>query len=362
MTDRTPFVPRRGRPGASLFLGALLTLGLVACEFPTELPKWDTTWIVPAESTTISVTRLLPSSITTTPGGTSFVLGLPAVTVSRTLGEICGLPCTVANGLIVPKPAFETSFAISIALPPEVVSAQVTSGTIQVALTHDFPFDPIRPGALTRGFIAVTATVGNTVIARDSIAGENTAFAPGTTLNRVLTLAPANVTGPIAVAVRLNSPAGDPVTIDVTDRFTLTATPNQVLVNQALVRVASRTIEATEVELDLGDIDETVTDNVKAGALLLTLDNPFGVTGNLSLVITAPGTTITKSAALAQGRSTARVEFSQAEIRSILGAGPVRLRVSGAVCATTPCTTLVTPSQSVAISSRLELTIGPKGN
>ncbi|MBW3628426.1 MAG: hypothetical protein KY464_03930 [Gemmatimonadetes bacterium] len=363
MIDRIPFVPRRGRPGApSVFLGALLTLGLAACEFPTELPKWDTTWIVPAESTTISVTRLLPSSITTGAGGTSFVLDLQPVTVSRTLAEICGSPCALANGLIVPKPRFETAFGTSISLPAEVVFAQVTGGSVRIALTHDFSFDPIRPSASARGFIVVTATAGTAVIGRDSIAGENTAFAAGTTLNRVLTLSATNVTGPIAINVRLNSPAGDPVTIDTSDRLSLTATPTQIQLSQAQIRVSNRTIDATEVELDLGDIDEAVTENVKGGALLLSLANPFTVTGNLSAVITAPGTTITKAIPLAQGFSSVRVEFNQQEIQSILGASPVRLRVSGSVCGSAPCTPTVTPTQSVTIASRLELTIGPKGN
>ena len=363
MIDRIPFVPRRGRPGTpSALLGALLTLGLAACDFPTELPKWDTTWIVPADSTTISVAKLLPSTVTTGSGGTTFVLSLQSVTVSRTLAEICGVPCTVANGFTVPKPEFETNFGTTIALPSDVVSAQVIGGTIQVALTHDFPFDPIRPSATARGNLILTATVGNTVVARDSIAGENTAFASGTTLTRPLTLTAANVAGPIAIDVKVRSPAGDSVTIDTSDRLSLTATPTQIQVSQAQVRVANRTVDATEVELDLGDIDESVTENVRAGALLLRLANPFAVTGNLSLVITGPERAITKTVALAQGNSTARVELDEQEIQSILRASPVRLRVSGSVCGTAPCTTTVTPLQSVTIASRLELTIGAKEN
>jgi hypothetical protein len=127
------------------------------------------------------------------------------------------------------------------------------------------------------------------------------------------------------------------------------------------VRVANRAVDAAEVELDLADIDETVSDNAKAGALILTLTNPFAVSGDLSLVITTPGTTVTKSVALTQGTTTTRVEFNEQEIRSILGAS-VRLRATGSVCSAGACTTDVTPSQSVAIASRLELTIGPKEN
>jgi hypothetical protein len=360
MTDRTSSVLLRGRQRAPALLGAVLTLGLAACEFPTEIPKWDTLWVVPADSASIGVGEILPSTITTAPGGSAFELSLQPVTVTRTLGELCGPGCSLASGLTVPKPAFTATLAASVPLPGDIVSAQLTGGTIQVALSHDFPFDPIRPSSTERGYIVLTATVGSTVIARDSIAGEATAFDPGTTLTRTLTLAAATVDGPVTVSATLSSPAGDPVTIDTSDGLTFTVTPSQIRVSQAQVRVANLTIDAAEVELDVGDVDAAVTDNVRAGALLLALDNPFAVSGDLGITITTgPGATINKSVPLAQGKSNVRVEFNEQEIRSILEGSPVMLRANGVVCATT-CTTAVTPTQTLTIASRLELTIGPK--
>jgi hypothetical protein len=358
MIERTPLVsPRRRQRAPRALLGALLTLGLAACDFPTEIPKWDTTWLVPADSTTIGVSSLLPSSITTNSNASAFLLSVQPVTLGQSLGDLCGGACAPLNGLTVPKPAFSGTVSSSISLPAEVVS--VSGGQAAVTLSHDFSFDPLRPAPGQFGYIVVSLTSGSTVLATDSMAGETLDFPAGVVRTRTLTLNGA-VNGPIGVTVKTFSPAGGTVTIDLSDRLTVT-TPSQLQFGQSQIRVTNRTINTTDVELDLGDIDETVTERTKAGALLLTLINPFAVSGDLTITITAPGTTITKTVALAQGTTNARVEFNHDEIQAILQSSPVLLRASGAVCASA-CTTTVTPSQSVKIASRLELTIGPKEN
>ena len=339
-----------------------LAFGLAACEFPTELPKWDTTWVIPGENTTIGVATLLPSSISTS--GSNFVLSLPAVSITQTLGDMCGAVCTnpLVQGQTIPKPAFDFNSSSTIALPSGVNSVTLAGGTLAVSLTHDFSFDPLRPAADSYGFILLTATSNGTTVARDSIAGEAQAFDPGTTITRSVALtAPSTVSGPITVTVRVFSPAGGTVTIDSNDRLEVSVTPTQVLVSQATIGVNNRTISATSVELDLGEegLDETVTDRTKAGALLLTVANPFaGTTGTLNVVVNANGSTISKSVTLAAGTSTARVEFNQQEIRTILGSGTVTLNVTGTVSGPA-AGVAVTPTQVVTISSRLELTVGP---
>lgn len=354
-TLRSPRSTRRGHP---LWLAVPLISLLAACDFPTELPKWDTTWVVPGESTTISVSSLLPSSITTS--GNNFVLSLQPATFTQTLGQMCGGTCTALNGFTVPKPAFTTSFSSSISLPSDVVSAQVTGGQVRVVLSNNLGFDPIRPSAIARGHVVVTATAGSTVLARDSIAGESTAFTSGSTLTRTLTLGAATVSGPITIGIKVSSPEGDPVTINTNNSLSVTATPQTISVSQANVRVTNRAITGASVELDLADVDEEVTSRVKSGALLLTLVNPFaGTTGTLSVRIVTPSAIITKSVSLAAGTSSARVEFNQQEIQAILGSSPVTLSVSGTVSGPA-AGVAVTPSQVVAISSRLELTVGPK--
>lgn len=358
MTDRNPSATRRGGRTLPVLLGALLSVGLAACEFPTEVPKWDTTWVVPADSTTIGVSSLLPASVTTTSNGSAFLLSVTPVSLSQSLGQLCGATCTALQGMTVPKPALSNTVTSTISLPGDVVS--VSGGQLPVTLSHDFTFDPLRPAAGVYGYIVVTATSGATVLAKDSLAGETLDFPAGVVRTRTLALAGA-VDGPVTVTIKTFSPAGGTATIDLSDRLAVT-TPTQVQFSQAQVRVANRTISAADVELDLADIDEAVTDRTKGGALLLSLSNPFAVTGNLALTITAPNTVITKTVALAQGTTSARVEFNQQEIKAILGGGPVRIRASGAVCGSGACTTTVTPGQTVSIATRLELTIGPKEN
>jgi hypothetical protein len=356
MTDRIPFAPRRGRQSAAVILGALLTLGLAACEVPTELPKWDTTWVVPADSTTIGVSSLLPSSVTTTSNGSAFLLNVQPLSFTQTLGQLCGAGCNGLQGSTVPKPAFTNTVSSEIALPNDVVS--VKDGQVAVTLSHDFSFDPLRPAPGQYGYILVTATSGSTVLASDSLPGQSLDFPAGLVRTRNLTLN-GTISGPITVSVKTFSPAGGTVNVDLSDRLAV-GTPAQIQFSQSQIRVSNRAINTSDVELDLGDIDEDVSSRTKAGALLLTLSNPFAVTGNLSLVITAAGTTITKPVALAQGTTSARVDFNLQEIQAILGTSPVKLKVGGAVCASASCTTTVSPSQTVTIASRLSLTIGPK--
>lgn len=342
-----------------------LALGLAACDFPTELPKWDTTWVIPGDVTTIGVSTLLPASISTS--GSNFVLSLPAVSITQTLGQLCGAVCTnpLVQGQTIPKPAFDFSSSSSIALPSDVNAVTLAGGTLAVSLAHDFSFDPIRPSANAYGFILLTATSNGVTLARDSIAGQDQPFAPGSTITRSVALAASStVSGPITVTLRVFSPAGGSATVDSNDRLEVSVIPTQVQVSQAVIPVNNRTVTAGSVELDLGEegLDETLTDRTRAGALLLAVANPFaGTSGTLSVVIHANGSTIHKSVTLAAGTTTARVEFNQEEIRTILGSGTVTLNVSGTVSGPAAGVT-VTPTQVVTISSRLELTVGPAEN
>jgi hypothetical protein len=336
----------------------LALFALAACEVPTSLPKWDTLWIAPGQGTTIGVSSLLPADVVVAPGGDAFELVVPPVTFQETLGEACS-SCALLNGLVLPKPAFTLTIGSTAQLPGDVISAKLASGKVDVSLSHDFAFDPLRPSASARGYLLLVARSGSTVLARDSIAGEATAWPSGSTLQRSLSLAPATISGGVEVSVTLFSPAGDPVRIDTNQKVTITAAPSQLRVSEAQVKVANESITATDVDLDLADIDDVVIDHQKGGALLLDIDNPFDVTGSLTLTITAPGTTITRPLTLKSGASTERVELSESELASILGRSPVRLSASGSVSAPAAGAT-VTPSGSVVIESRLELTIGPK--
>ena len=349
---------RRSRTLTGRFAPGLALLALGACEVPTSLPEWDTLWIAPGQSTTISVASLLPGQVSVTGGGDAFQLDVAPVSFQESLGEACPA-CALANGFTLPKPAFTLEISATAPLPSDVVTANLASGQVAVALTHNFGFDPLRPSASARGYLVLTARSGTTTLVRDSISGNDLAWPQGSTINRTLSLSPAVIASGVEVAAKLYSPAGDPVKIDTNQRLSLTATPTLLRASEAKVHVTNQAITVEEVDLDLEDIDDVVVDHQKGGALLLDISNPFDVTGNLALTITAPGTTINRQLALKTGDFTARIELSESDLSSILGRSPVRLSATGSVSGPAGGVT-VKPSQNVDIDSRLELTIGPK--
>jgi hypothetical protein len=340
----------RGRP----MLAALLAAAAAACDIPTESPTWDTLWVVPGDSVAIQASSFFPSGVTDAPGGGAFVLALPTVTFSRSLGEMCGAACQAANGLTVPKPAFTASFSSTLALPAEVVSASVAGGRIDVRLSHNFSFDPIRPDGAARGYIRVVATSGGTTLATDSVSGDATPFAPGATLARTLTLAAGTATGPVTLTVTVGSPAGGTTRIDTNQRLTVTATPSDVRATQAQVRVATtRTITGTPVEL--GTTDES--DRIEGAAVVVQTENPFAVTGVLNLVFrTSGGQVVTKSLVVGSGSSTGRVQLTADETRAIFQDPAATVTASANFSAPGGVVT-VRPGQAVRVRTRLELTI-----
>ncbi|MBI4408496.1 MAG: hypothetical protein HY561_02230 [Gemmatimonadetes bacterium] len=361
----------RNRKRSRLGLLAAAALGLVACDIPTELPKWNTTWVVEGESTSMAVSSLLPSSVRVATGGGAFELIVGGTSFSRTLGQLCGAPCTAANGQTVPKPAFTGGFSSGISLPSDVVSATLAGGSISVQLTNGFGFDPIRPSASARGFVAVTVSTGGTTLAVDTIKGQTTSFPSNTTLNRTLDLNPANIAGPIQVDVTVSSPAGDPATINTSQSFGVVATPGTLSVSEARVAVASKTVTVTNATLDL-DLDATVAEHVKEGAFLLEIDNPFDLTGSFQLTMTPPDhPAIAKSFTVGPGQDTVTITLTPDEMDALLcppgpgeecgGAREITLAAAGAVTGTgTPPAVTVTPTQVLTIHSKIRFVIGPK--
>ncbi len=146
---RVLFLPRQ-----AALLGVML--GVAGCDIVSfvqdPLPRFEQTWNVPAESTTISVARLLPSnvSIYSTPGVTpedsiAFRVDIGPTTFSRRLGDDCG-PCQALDGLTVIKPAFALATGGMQGLPTDIVSGSLLGGT-SYARDHEWPV--VRPAART---------------------------------------------------------------------------------------------------------------------------------------------------------------------------------------------------------------------
>jgi hypothetical protein len=339
---------------------ALLTVAVASCDIPTQAPKWDTEWVVPADSVRVEVDSLLPASVrtTTTGGVTAFQLALGDVSFGRTLGQICSA-CTALNGTVAPKPAFTATFSGSVQLPSQVLSVALLDGGVAVTLTNNLGFDPLRPSAnasAARGTLTVAAKSGATTLTSTTIDGATTAFPNGTSLSRTLTLATATVAAPIDVVITVTSPAGDPVTINTSNSLSVLAHPASVRISSAQVAIASKHVTAVEDTIDLSGLDSSMANRVQSGALRLHVSNPFTVQGAFSVTVRTATTTIQKSVTVAQGESDVRVELSAAEIQSIAGQHDVRIGIVGDVSTPSGSATF-TPGQHLTLRGSLEVVI-----
>lgn len=333
----------------------LYAAAAAACDIPTEVPQWDTRWVIPAERTAFSVAELLPAGVALADAGGAFDVPLATLTLSRSLREICAA-CAPLDGLTAPKPPFTVSFGGELALPEELLSATLTAGAVVFRLRHDFPFDPLRPSASARGYLVLTVSSGPVQLARDSLNGRTSAMPPGAVVERTLPLTAGQIEGPVEVAITLHSPAGDPVIIDLDDRLVLEVPAAEIQLSQAIVRVAARTVTTPDIVLELGDVDAAISERVQEGALQLRIENPFDISGNFSLRIATPAGQIEKPVEIAPGTSETRIALSGDELRSMLGHDDVRLSLAGSVSSPVAGTELV-PEDEIAITARLELVV-----
>jgi hypothetical protein len=332
---------------------ALAVLGLAvlgACEYPTEAPLVDQRWVLPVESSTISVNQLLPGGVTV--AGNAFSVNVSAFNTSRTLGELCP-SCAPLQGLPAPVPAFNATFTLTQSLPADVVQATVTSGSVAIAINNGFNFDPLAGG----GSVTVTLRNGASgpAVGQTVFTG---AFPAGQTRTQTLTINPGALGSSLVASTEVNSPGGQVTTIDNNQRLTVTATPSPILVSSARVNVANRSVSFDAVDLDVEDIDSAITDRIQGGSIILEITNPFGVSVAANVSISRPsGGPLTKPLAIGSGAtSTGTLAYTGDELRSFLGKSGVRLTGTGTVSASAGAVT-VTPGQQVSIRSKLDVTL-----
>lgn len=338
----------------------LALLCVLACDIPTGTPDWDLTMLVPGDSTSMTVAKLLPPQVALTSDKSAFLLSISPVNFRSSLGQMCSA-CGPLHGTVVAKPDFSFTITDQVKLPADVPSAAVSSGSVEIRLTNNLNFDPVRPSTTgSRGAISTRLVHSGSTISADTVRGETTAFAPGSTLTRTLALRPTTITGPISVEILVSSPAGDPVQVDTTRSVDVRATPQNLRVSEARVTVASRSVDVEDVEIDLEDIDdEGVINRVVLGALIIDLTNPFAVSGNLSVRITPTGRSqITKSLSVASGTNTQRLQMSGQELRSMLSKKS-KFSAAGSLSASGGSVT-VRPTQILVIKSKIELTVSIK--
>lgn len=335
----------------------LVMTGLGACEFPTEPPRWDTTWQVPVESIVVGAAELLPPGVEVSPDSTAFTTETPEASIRVSLAELCTL-CVVFDGIRTPKPEFGDTQTTSTTLPSELVAATLAGGSFDAVMGHSFNFDPLRPGSgagAPTGYIVFRVTSNGAVVAYDSISGDDTAFPPGTTLTPDLTVQPVQVAGSIDLEVLIYSPEGDSVTVESSDTAGVTLNPSTIQIAQVTIDAASITIDPVDATMDFSGVESTAIDHVQAGALLLAVDNPWDVTGVMDVTFQPPTPSIQRTFTLDPGSYQERIEFSASEIRSMLSAGEVGVRATGTVSSSGTLT--LTPMDRLQVDGALELVV-----
>lgn len=331
----------------------------LACDVPTSLPKWDTVWVVPVETTSLAIADLVPSSVDLTRDGTAFLVDVPETPVSLSLDEICP-PCVSLDGQTAPKPAVHTSFGADLALPPGIVSVTVGGGRMIIATTNGLSFDPIRPGRRARGWWSATILADQNradPLATDTIDGTRTAMPPGHTRTDTFRLDEATLSE-LTLEYTIDSPAGDPVRINTSNAMTVEVAAEAVRASELVVTFPPQAVTTPAVEIDLSDVDGPILEHVRSGALLLEVQNPFELEAEVELVIEAAGTTIRETTHFEPGTSRPRVELTGEEIRALLAA-PAQYRLD--LVLSSPSGTLaLRPSQVLEVDTRLEVVVGPE--
>src|SRR5262245_6880378 len=109
-----------------------LAIGVVACDvvnFANDpKPIFEETWSLPATSTEIAVSKLLPPTVTTLADSSGFVVSLSPINASRRVGDDCAA-CQSLNGTTAIKPAFVLNSSNSTALPTNIVGGSVIGAT-----------------------------------------------------------------------------------------------------------------------------------------------------------------------------------------------------------------------------------------
>lgn len=350
-----------------------LPLAIAACDVVSfiqdPLPIFEQTWSVASQSTSISVKELLPPGVDTTLDGSAFQVTVNSFTpFSRRVGDDCA-QCQTLNGTTAIKPNFVVATGSSTSLPTDVVSGALIGGQVNVQVTNNLSFDPIRVKTIApassnpsqQGRMVIVIRSGSLVVGKDSINGVTTAFPPGTVLTRPITLQTGNITSALAVDLTLSSPPSDNnVFINANGTLNATASVPDFRIASARVNVVNRTISSISgTSIPLADLDSSITKAVVSATLEMTITNPFNVTGNVDVQFDVPTQSVVKTVAFPTGIDQVRsVGLTTAEIQPLFG-NDVDLSLSGSVNSVTPID--VTPNQVITVTNRLILVIHSGG-
>ena len=312
--------------------GCLILLG---CDLPTALPILEQRWILPLEQVKIGVEQLLPAGVSVNDG--VLEVSIDTITTSSSLNSLCAA-CAALNGSTAAVPAFTSSFNGSVNLPANISSVEISSGSVQVAVTNGLSFDPLAGGG------SIEATIwdgeGGSQLAQLIFSGT---LAPGTTLIQSISIGNSSVGDEVLAVIEVISPGGQIAPIDTSEQLRVATTGSALIMGSATVSLEGHAVEIDVVTLDLDHIGPEIIERIVNGSLILQVANPFGVSlsGNINI---GP---ISKSFSIAEGgRSTTTISYTRNELRSFLGKKGVTLSLSGTA-----------NGSSITLSSGQELTI-----
>ncbi len=337
MTRPIRTLPRQAPRILKSTLGlAALTMAMTACDIPTGAPTIESRWVIPAETTRFGVGQLLPGQVTLTPDSSAFLVDFDPVVFSETLANLCP-PCLLLTGTTVPKPAFFGEFSALAVFDPRLESFTVLDGEVQVEIVNGLNFDPLNPanGAVGSLTLNLSDSADDDLLGTLRIDGTTTPLPAGTTLVRSVPLLPGTVEGDLEVTAVVDSPTGDPVTLEAFLAVSVTVTARSVRVSTVRADVSGESVTLDAVELGVEEVDREFTDRIVSGALVVDVVNPFGIGADLSVAIrdeSSGGAYVEKAAAISTApESRVRLEFSPDELRSFLGRPGVLLTGEAAV-------------------------------
>ena len=351
---------------APVVLAAVLA---AACDVPTSLPNWDMTWDFPATSSTVKVSSFLPNGVSLTPNGAAFQANVATVTITRTLAQDCP-QCTA--GVAAPKPNYTaTTTGGPATLPANMTSATLVGDTVFVTMVNRYQFDPINPGAGAAGSMTFTVTSGTTVLGTLTLSGPtNTIPANGATTTAKIPVSGTVTAAGVSLRVDVTSPQGSTITLTNTgaQQFTYTAragasAQGQLTASSASVSLTNQTVRPapTDFSFQFGSADRA-----DSARVFVTITNPFNLSGTLNVNFLGctdpsgnfvdscptPTTLVSRSMPVPAGTTTATVfVFGASGAKALLHAKQISFggTLSG--------TTAVTPSQTINVSNRVQITM-----
>jgi hypothetical protein len=333
-------------PTRTLVVIAAACASFAGCDIPTEPPVLEQRWILPVDEATMSVDELLPTAVAV--NGDAWDVSVDPIATGETLGTLCPA-CAPLDGLTAPVPAFHNAFSALQGLPADVLSAEVTGGSVHLTITNGLSFDPLEGGGTVT--ISISDDETGTLLGQVVLDGATDELVPGTATPVTLPLSAGTVTGGLRATTDVDAPGGMISEIDTSDQIHVDVAVLSLLVGSVTVDVQARSVSLDEKALDLEDIDEDIAAHIMSGAVILDVDNPFGVSLDGQIGI---GSTYKAFSISGDDASEVELSYSGEELRSFIGQPGVTLHGWGTADGNA---VTIQPGQVMTLKATLDFTL-----